>query len=100
MDDVLPLVIVMLIVLLYGHGCWRVGGYYRRRGRSFRAGFVLAFVFTPVLAWIFGMVLPANAEAQAEQRLAAGTLKKCPACAELVKAEATKCRHCSEPLPT
>jgi RNA polymerase subunit RPABC4/transcription elongation factor Spt4 len=25
-------------------------------------------------------------------------LKKCPACAELVKAEARKCKHCGEAL--
>ena len=33
-----------------------------------------------------------------EEALDRGELRKCPSCAELVKAEAIKCRHCGDTL--
>lgn len=95
----MAVVAALMFVLLYLLFCHRVGKYFRHnRGRSYAAGFFLALVFSPLVAWIFGMILPQNAEALASQGLVNGSMKKCPSCAELVKAEAMKCRHCGEAL--
>lgn len=61
--------------------------------------------------WLFGtalfivalpcaIILKPNREAQEADAISNGDMKKCPACAELVKREALKCRFCgSEVAP-
>ena len=75
-----------------------VGGYSRSKGTGFWFGFILSLALSPLIGAII-VALWRPSTAFLEQRaLAAGELKKCPACAELIKADATKCKHCSEIL--
>lgn len=102
-SDTPYILILGLLGIIAGCGyvfvCYLTGLYFRRgRGRSFSAGFLLALAFSPLLAWLYGMLLQANQESLDAQQLAAGALKECPACADLVKTKAVKCRHCGESL--
>ena len=59
----------------------------------------------PLVAWLvllggFLWALSApNAERLAERDGSYGNLKKCPFCAEAIKREAVKCKHCGSAMP-
>jgi hypothetical protein len=48
------------------------------------------------LLWVLST---GNAEQVAREKGAYGGMKKCPFCAEAVRAEAVKCKHCGSALP-
>lgn len=62
------------------------------RGRNGAGWFFLSLAISPLLAGVLLMALP-------KQENLAGGLRKCPACAELVKSEAKVCRYCHRDLP-
>lgn len=62
------------------------------RGGSATLGFVLGFLFGPfglIFAWFSG-----DAAQLETDRVAEGTHKHCPDCAELVRQQARVCRYC------
>jgi TctA family transporter len=71
-----------------------VGMWNQNRGNSFWMGLVLAVLLSPVIGGIVVAVTKPNKEALEKKELASGKMKKCHACAELIRADATKCRHC------
>ncbi|MGE0312706.1 MAG: hypothetical protein AB7P21_13920 [Lautropia sp.] len=73
----------------------------RERGRNPVGWALIAMVLTPPLAVLSLLVLPTHA-AERERRLAlAGRdgLAICPVCAEVIRVEALRCRHCASVLP-
>jgi hypothetical protein len=66
-----------------------VGMFATQRGRSSGIWFLLSLIFSPLLGFIF-LVASSNLNKIIENR----DEVKCPACAELVLAEATVCKHC------
>ena len=60
-------------------------------------GLILGFLLGPIGVIIALLSSPKQAKLD-ERALKSGKMKRCPACAELVKVEATKCRHCGENL--
>ena len=68
----------------------------RERGRNGLAWTLLAVLLTPPLAGLLLLVLPSRV-AERDRRLAkrrAGGRALCPMCAEVIRIEALRCRHC------
>ena len=75
-----------------------VGLYYTRKGHSFAYGFFVSLFLSPLLGFLLGLFLEPNIKVIENRALQDRTMRKCPDCAELVKAEAIVCRHCGRAL--
>lgn len=75
------------------------------KGRSGVGVFFLSLLLSPLVGIIVALVMSPKVkldEAAARSAGAAGDFRKCPYCAEAIRREAVKCKHCGssvEPLP-
>lgn len=61
------------------------------KGKDWTTFFVLA-IFFPLITWVIVAVV------NTDQAVPVTAMKTCPRCAELVKAEATLCKHCGSDI--
>jgi hypothetical protein len=76
-----------------------VGVLAAKRGQSVFVAVILSVLFSPLMGFIYVLVMGTNEEELAEKAVFSGVMRKCPACAELVKAEASVCKHCGSNMP-
>lgn len=85
--------------------CWIIlailcGSFASKRGRDGGRWFFIALIFSPLIGFI-GLLISDDKQPEIALNNAVNNkeLKKCLYCAELIKTEATKCKHCGADLP-
>jgi hypothetical protein len=89
------LMVVLIFWLLFGVAG---GMILSNKGRSGCGGFALGFLLGPIGLFI-ALVMQTDHKEMEKRSLSSGDTRKCPNCAEVVKAEAKKCRFCGSDLP-
>lgn len=89
----------MAIILFWLFFSFCVGAFAQHRGRSGGGYGLLALLISPLIAFIVVLALGPNREGIESDAISSGAMRKCPHCAELVKAEANLCRYCHSELP-
>jgi hypothetical protein len=70
-----------------------------RKGLEKRKYVLLSLLLSPLVGLILAAAATPDQTKADEQRIATGTERTCPFCAELVKHEAVVCRFCGKDLP-
>lgn len=92
--------VLVLVAAIYVALCELVARAAQDKGRSATAWFFIAFFFAIVIPAVIVAIMgpqPKNASPDASAR--ALDLVQCPYCAEDIRPEAIKCKHCGEMLP-
>lgn len=76
------------VVMLYLTICFHIGVVAERKGRNSVTFTLFSIIFLPILPGIVVALM------KPEVKQVKNELKPCPMCAELVKIEALKCKHC------
>jgi ribosomal protein S14 len=72
-------------------------GVYTSKGRSGAEAFIVGVALGPI-GVLLALLTPSDTAALEHQAVTSGAMRKCPHCAELIRPEATVCRHCTREL--
>lgn len=77
-----------------------VGALSRSRGHSFIAGTLFALILSPLVAGLIVLIRKPNVATIEARTVHDGEFRKCPFCAELIRREAIRCKHCGADIPS
>ena len=87
-----------MFIIIYIIFAVLVGVYASSKGRTGFGFFLIAMILDPIIGLIIALVISPVNKIVDQNALSTGEFKKCPRCAELVKAEASLCKHCGTEL--
>ena len=82
--------------------CVLVGIFASKRGRFGFGWGMVSLTLSPLVGWLILLALPDAGKAKdgLGNEITEATHKRCPACREVIRRDAAKCRHCGEIMPT
>lgn len=90
---------MLVVILLFGAFIGLVPALIAAdKGRSFLGWWLFGWALF-IVALPCALMAKPSAAIQERRALASGTTRKCPSCAEIVRAEAKVCRFCGRNLP-
>ena len=89
---------MFIIIFLWLFLSYLTGRLCENWGRSFYRGFMLSLLLSPLIGLAALLIAGPNRKEIENRQIASGEMKKCPHCAELIRAEAAKCRYCGSIL--
>lgn len=93
-----PLLILILALFAWLGFSLIAGAIAGSKGRSAFGFFLLSIILTPLIGVTAALIISSDAGTLERRGLAEGHLRKCTACAEPVRREAVKCKHCGSNL--
>ena len=87
----------ILLIWLILSGC--VAAYASHKGHSAVGMFFVSLLLSPLFGFVIELVRQPNVAVSETRQIRSGRMRKCPTCAELVRAQALKCRFCGEEIP-
>jgi hypothetical protein len=85
---------VFVILAVYIFGSILAANIAKKKGRRGGGYFLLSLLLSPLVGILAALVAAPNEQKVERDRIASGTERKCPHCAEVIKVEAKVCRFC------